>query len=166
METFKIALGRVCCQKKCDCEFVFKDAETGRDVRQNLNIPIPPIFLQQTQNLGYECSDELSDCMSFCRKTGFTIVSAVEPDLDQDESTSETDTFKVNEYKKYMCNLINQSRVSDTQGYNVYIRYLNRDNALFPYKDDLHVGRLCCKKTFGQFIGLNRCNQTDLNTPY
>ena len=31
----------------------------------------------------------------------------------------------------------------------------------YPYKEDLHLGRICCQKVLGNLVGINRCNRTD-----
>jgi hypothetical protein len=152
-----ISLGRVCCANKCKCEYVFKDAFNGQDVRATHLLS----EYQQNQQIGYECSDEMSDCMKYCRENGFRFLNNVDPTVDKNETIAETDAFQVQPFTTFICGLLNENRPGDEQGFNVYIRYSNAENdKIFPYKEDMHIGRLCCEPFLNQFVGFNRCDST------
>ena len=156
-----VSLGRMCCRRDCKCEYVFRDAFTNEEAHANVNIPT----LDPYPSLGYECADELSDCLAFCRRSAFSLMSLTNSTFRPVDTLTETDIFRNNNiYKKYICNLLEVTQPSDGVGYNVYMRYStykglpNAD--LFPYREDLHLGRLCCQKLLGSVIGINRCDKT------
>jgi hypothetical protein len=152
-----ISLGRVCCSNKCKCEYVFKDAFNGREVRASHLLA----EYQQNQQIGYECSDEMSDCMKYCRENGFRFLNNVNPTIDKNETIAETDAFQVQPFTTFICGLLNENRPGDEQGFNIYIRYSNGDNnSIYPYKEDMHIGRVCCEPFLNQFVGFNRCDST------
>ena len=67
------------------------------------------------------------------------------------------------ENKENLCDLIKQdkSRSDVYPGYNIYLRYSLNDYTKYPYSEDLHLGRLCCRFTLKNYIGVNRCLKTD-----
>ena len=157
-----LSLGRVCCRSECKCEYVFREAFTNKEVRGNYEIGLVEPF----RSLGYECSNGLSDCLEVCRRSAFSLINIANPDFKYEDSLSELDTFRGNNvYKKFFCDLINKQVPSDKYGFNIYIRYsaYKQHSPLdkYPYKEDLHVGRLCCQWVLNNFIGVNRCDYTD-----
>jgi hypothetical protein len=157
-----VNLGRLCCRRECKCEYVFVNATTNNQSRPNYDIALVDPY----QSLGYECANEISDCLTACRRSAFNLISLTNASFKLDETLSELDVFKGNNvYKKYICELINNDSPSEIYGFNVYIKYsaygaqvaLNK----YPYKEDLHLGRICCQKTLGGVVGINRCNRTD-----
>lgn len=63
-----ISMGRICCRSQCTCEILFKDGANGT-IPNNITFPLNTTF----NNLGYECSDELANCISLCRQKGIEI---------------------------------------------------------------------------------------------
>ena len=154
-----LGMGRVCCQSSCSCEFVFRDAGTN-ELERNEPIPLPQPLLNFTSR-GYECSSELSDCMTFCRRNAFAKISSSNATFDTFiETLSSLDVFRDNnDFLCYMCDTLIQ-KPSVQPGVNVFIRYIQgAAGNSFPYKDDFHIGRLCCTPFFGNtlFVGFNRC---------
>lgn len=136
-----IALGRVCCKPICNCEYIFKDALKGTEVKPNEQI------IKTTElNLAYECSDEQSNCMSFCRKQAFIILqsSAI---FDPLLPVGDLQPLTISDvYVARFCDLINVPNI--VHGYNVYLRYMTTDvnlNDSFPLIEDIHLGRFCCE---------------------
>ena len=159
-----LAMGRVCCQSSCSCEFIFRDAYTNELVRKNELIPLSQPLLNFTSR-GYECSHELSDCMSFCRRNAFARISSLNVTFDTViETLSSLDVFQNNnDYMFYMCNTLIRQVASSDAGFNVYFRY-SQGGAVngFPYREDFHIGRLCCTPVpVGSntvYLGFNRCS--------
>ena len=92
-----VALGRVCCQMKCKCEYIIREAFNGSLIEKNNNNYNE--FLLDTSkqlNFGYECSDELSNCMSACRRKGIEISYLLNYDLDEKQTTLDLDILKIN----------------------------------------------------------------------
>ena len=144
-----LGLGRVCCQRRCECEYVFR--ETFSNVETRPNEPIT--LVQPPLSLGYECTNELSDCMSYCRRSAFALISSTNAGFETDDTLPSLDVFEQSEeFKKYLCRLISKD---EELGFNVFYRYIQGD--VHPYKEDLHIGRLCCRPFFGSFLGFNRC---------
>lgn len=155
-EKIYTSLGRVCCERKCECNYVMKDAKTGVEAPNKF-----PIAQLEKLNLGYECTNELNDCMGFCRRQALQIVNLVNPLYDKNQTTPDLNPFYLNEYKKYLCELLDVTMVADdTYGYNFYVRYTS-ESSIFPLQEDLHIGRLCCRKFLNQYIGFNRCDYTN-----
>ena len=149
------SLGRVCCERKCECDYVMKDAKTG--VEHPARFPITQL---EKLNLGYQCDNELNECMSFCRRQALQIVNSIDPTFDKNQTTTDLDAFKRIEYSKFLCETLNVPMLSnDERGYNFYVRYAS-ETKMFPFEEDLHIGRLCCIKVLGQYVGVNRCDQT------
>lgn len=153
-------LGRVCCASPCKCEFVFQYANTNKETG-----PTPltvPVVDDVNLNLGFECSDELSDCISYCRKIAFITVDLKDPNYIKKDTTQRTDVFSSlpSLYSQYMCSLIGET-LWDDYGFNVYLRYSAslKTPDEFPYREDIHIGRLCCQYfvLFSQWLAGNRC---------
>jgi hypothetical protein len=91
-----IALGRVCCKKKCDCRFIFQDANNSSQ------IIYPPSQLASFQlntietNQGYECFNELNNCVDLCRKKGIELANSLNPSIDTNKTTLDLDILNVN----------------------------------------------------------------------
>jgi len=151
-------LGRVCCVSPCKCEYIFQYAETNEEIRAL----VVPVVDDIKLNLGYECSDELSDCIAYCRKIAFITVDLKDPNYVKRDTTQRTDVFSSlpSLYNQYMCSLIGLN-LWDDFGFNVYLRYsasIQTPNE-YPYREDIHIGRLCCQyyAIFGQWLAGNRC---------
>lgn len=98
--------------------------------------------------------------MQYCRKQAFSLITTIDSGFDLSQTITDLDAFTKNEYNQYICKLIDLSVPGDTTGYNLYLRYTT-DKNIFPEREDLHVGRICCQKTLGNFIGFNRCDRTN-----
>lgn len=151
-------LGRLCCASPCKCEYVFQFAKNNTEI----NNMIVPVVNQIALNLGYECSDEISDCISYCRKIAFITLDIYDPGYVKKDTTQRTDAFDNTLNAKYgqsICQMIGIT-LKDEYGFNVYLRYsvsMNTPNE-FPYREDIHIGRLCCQ-WYPQFswVPFNRC---------
>lgn len=149
-----LSLGRVCCQPKCSCEYVFRDA-FDNNVMSNKPVPLsqPPL------SRGYECSNELSDCMSFCRRNAFNSIIVTNSTFNTlNESLPDLDVFRDSSYIFYMCNTLIRNKPSTNVGFNVFYRY-TQDN-VYPFREDFHIGRICCTPIMSNtiYLGSNRCN--------
>ena len=90
-----IALGRVCCRKQCNCQFVFRDAKDSSLILYPDSI-LETFQLDTTEtNQGYECSQQLSDCISICRKKGIGLANSLEPGRDTNKTTLDLDILTV-----------------------------------------------------------------------
>ena len=148
-----LALGRLCCQPSCSCEYVFRYVETNDEVIANEPIPLPSSM--QPLNQGYECSNELSDCMTFCRQNAFHTIKLWNSTFDMFKQTlTNLDVFRDEAYMFYMCNTLIR-KPSSGEGFNIFYRYTQNQD--YPFKEDFHIGRLCCLQQGPIIFGLNRC---------
>lgn len=154
-------LGRVCCRNPCKCEYVFQYAETNLEVKPPVSVPV---VVDIKLNTGYECSDEFSDCLTYCRRMALNRVELEDPGYIKKDTTQRTDVFSSlpSLYSQYICSLIGEELKNE--GFNVYLRYSvsSKTPNEFPYYEDIHIGRVCCQYvTFAaQWLGINRCFQT------
>lgn len=155
-------LGRICCGPPCKCEYIFQYADTNDQARPTLMVPIVSDI---KLNVGYECSDELSDCVAYCRKIAFNSLESNDPSYVKKDTTQRTDAFgslSGYSYSQYICGLIGKELMDD-YGFNVYLRYsasAKMPNE-FPYREDIHIGRVCCQYVAfaQQWLAVNRCYQ-------
>lgn len=59
-----------------------------------------------------------------------------------------------------MCDLIKIKRDNVHPGFNIYLRY-SINSEKYPYSEDLHLGRLCCRYTLSKYVAVNKCLKTD-----
>lgn len=157
-------LGRVCCRQKCDCEWVMYDYDEFEKLELIAKSTIvSPITLAN----GYECSSEHTRCMQHCRAQASTIISTIEPSLvDIDESTQQNDLLESNELTLHLCKIIKQKKPAVTtaqfrkNGFQIYVRYTNENLMTHPHREDINVGRVCCRFVDKSIIATNRCNET------
>jgi hypothetical protein len=151
-------LGRVCCQSPCTCQYIFQYAFSNSPTDKS---PVNVSSVNDLDlNLGYECSNEHSDCMAYCRRIAFIRLELDDPGFVKKDTTQLTDVFRSisSLYSQYICSLI-ESNSLDEFGYNVYLRYsVSKETPQeFPYHEDIHIGRVCCRYFFGNWLGTNRC---------
>ena len=155
-----ISLGRVCCRPICNCDYVFKNAFNGSTVIPNEAI-IPS---KDPLNIAYECSDELANCMMFCRKQAF-VIPLLTNNIDLNLPISDLKPIETSDiYATTFCDKIKFPNIE--HGYNVYLKYKNVDQNIddsFPLVEDIHLGRLCCKlinqtNTLDSYINCQKIN--------
>lgn len=146
-------LGRVCCQPICNCEWVFYDALTGK---QTGAAPIPPD--NTNLDFGYDCTLELSDCIQYCRKRAVALITADDPLFDKPILPMQQNNFLAKlSYGQHMCNLINIIHINPDidVGINIYVRHTSGGLENYPFREDFHLGRLCCYKFIILIPGLD-----------
>lgn len=156
-------LGRLCCASPCKCEYIFQFAQNNTSI-DSMSVPIVE---DVALDLGYECSDELSDCISYCRKIAFISIDINDVGYVKKDTTQRTDVFYRDlkaQYSQYICKLIGDALMDD-HGFSVYLRYSasRKTPDEFPYREDIHIGRLCCDwfpLQGGIWLPVNRCNKT------
>lgn len=155
-------LGRVCCKQVCKCEWEFFNARNGTRI-----IPSGPSNIIEDptidMNSGHDCALEFSNCMRHCRRLAISQITAIDPTFDKlSLTTQENDFLGSSTFRYYLCQLIRspQPIAFNQNGYDVYVMYTHREMDVYPFREELHIGRLCCQiNAVDTTIGtpVNRC---------
>ena len=135
-----IELGRICCIKTCDCLVI---ARTNNIL---INISLPDNTNFNALNPGYDCNEELADCMFYCKKMFNPNMAQSELDM----PASELDLFGSSLYLQYKtCADIRNNNPpnigSGQANFEVFLRYVANGAAQFPQTEDIYIGNLCCR---------------------
>jgi hypothetical protein len=143
-----IELGRICCMKTCDCLVIARTSNilinTSLSDNTNFNLLNP----------GYDCNEELADCMFYCKKM-------FNPNMAQselDSPASELDLFGSSLFLQFKtCADISNKRPPNLGGgqeakFEVFLRYVANGAAQFPQTEDIYIGNLCCKPSGNQYV--------------
>lgn len=155
LSTRSITLGRVCCrlQEYCDCNWMVYNGGTGKflfSMRMT-----PPQIDDRPVASSYECSQDLGDCMAYCRRR--LIAESSDFDDEPTKSLSEIDFFAKTEDFYYetcqdiMTLVANSTTPIDIQDpkkvqIDLYSEFSNGPNPTARDQDrgNLHLASFCC----------------------
>ncbi len=152
-----IYLGKVCCKRPCDCRLVYNNQKSATDSASGVEMISLNSYLANTEPY-YNCDDEKLNCMKECRKAAGVYLKN-ETLTNYDLPLSTLDLFINFDIATDMCKILFQ--VIEEPGFNIYLRYTTSYNNISSGQkfdsEDLHVGRMCCKSFFENFLPSNRC---------
>lgn len=146
-----VYLGKTCCKLPCECSVVYGDFTTNR-TETLINLAQ---YLPQHTNAYYNCDDEDRMCMTDCRVAASRYFKNNAIVNYPDVPVSSLDIFSSFTTAGDVCTALN--RVVDEPGFNIYIRFSTSLNPNFVEREDLDVGRICCRPYLSVFLPSNRC---------
>lgn len=143
---------RICCERQCDCEIIFKSNKGGGILKNKINLN--SLGTQTEYRNGYrapwreynKCGSAFGSCMDHCRKQ---LSSFFQIDIGQFSFTSSTLNDMNLLYpsptnsSSIAAKLCEQTGHSPNPGNSVFVKY-NAVNAPVPNMEELFIGNLCC----------------------
>lgn len=156
-----LPIGRLCCNRKCNCELYTQNGSiVSSQLEKNiLLVNLTDRVLENRKKSSFECQNEELDCMKECR---LALAGFLQSDLLLVNQTtiglvtSNVDILAENTPSIIMCERINRSVTPP--GLNIYLRFSSNELS-FPFKEEMHVGRICCFYFNGRYVPFNRCLQ-------
>ncbi|CAF0861015.1 unnamed protein product [Brachionus calyciflorus] len=147
-----LPMGRLCCKRKCSCELYSQNASLPGDYLEKSQLLDNLDWLVEKNNryLSYECFNEEFSCMRECRQAFSEYVQSDLLIRNQTLTTSLTSDLDLTSEKvsgSRLCQILGKE-IADP-GVNIYLRYSSVDTKKFPYTEELHIGRLCCRPYSG-----------------
>ena len=140
-----ISLGKICCERVCKCEIVYKKAVNRTLSTIEHVIDLTANLTQRA--LSYYCEQELDECVNDCKLAAGVHLKS-EQLQESSVSPLSIEVFSQFQTARRACVLLNRT-TTDASGVNVFLKYSTRldgeENAdRYPAAQELLLGNLCC----------------------